>query len=239
MKSVKELKSIAESEDVTLLLFKAGYSDKQLSRIQNYVNKHGVKMQVITSSDDVVSYINNKSLSHNEAGRKSDPITRINIFAHGLVGELAFGYGQDKTTEDKYRFDKDDVLKLDKNAFSSKAQIFSYACRTGAGKDVGFSGSETNPEKSLAQIFVNHLGVTMYALQNRSYYTGILPYQNMEAKIAEKIGLIDEDKTYDQNAGSWDTDDAINKVSYPQQSYTPIGSPSWTKFKKDKKPKVL
>lgn len=232
MKKARDLKEDAGDEQVTVLLFKAGYSDKQISRIQKYMNKEGIVVQVVTSSDDVVNYFNNKSISTTQSGRKEDPISTVSIFAHGLPGEIAFGYHQ--STEDKYRFDKEDVKKIESSAFKTGAVIRSYACRTGNGNDNLKSNFE--PENSLAQEMANQWGVTVYALQKRSDYENILPNNTTYGKLMEAIMM--KDTTYDKDAGSWDTDDAIDKVKYPVEGDTPEAAPGWTKFQKNKTPVV-
>jgi RHS repeat-associated protein len=242
LKAAKELKNIAGDEQTTLLLFKAGYSDGQMKRIQKYANKKGITVQVLTSSDDLVNYFNNKSIKSKESGRKEDPITHVEIFCHGTItntsgacdGALNFGYHQGDAIESKYRFDIDDVKKINSSSFDPNAQIFSYACRTGAGKDVGESGSDTDPEKSLAQSMANQFGVTIYALQCRSEYKNVISSDPKKSWIENYF-----DSTFDNEGGSWDTDKAMTRVNYPVKADTPSGSPGWTEYKKGKKPVVL
>jgi hypothetical protein len=237
MKLARQLKRSAGDEKITLLLCKAGYTDNQMRRIQKYVNKNNVAIQVVTSSNDIVNYINNKSVSSEQSGRKEDPITEIAIFAHGKPGELMLAYHQPKV-EANYSFTKAEVLKLDKSAFKSDATITSYACRTGAGKEVDDVTRDTDPEKSLAQDMANHLGITIWAYQCRSDYEDILPSSFVQSAL-EATGIVDKDNTYSAKGGIWDTNGSIDNVSYPHEGSTPTMSPGMTIFRKGKKPAIV
>lgn len=237
MKLARALKKGAGDEKVTLLLCKAGYTDNQMKRIQKYVNKNNIAIQVVTSSNDIVNYINNKSISKEQSGRKEDPITEVAIFAHGKPGELMFAYHQ-PDVEANYSFTKAEVQKLDKSAFKDGATITSFACRTGAGKNVDDVTRDTDPETSLAQDMANHLGVTVWAYQCRSDYEDILPSSILNSAM-EACGLVDKDKTYDAQGGSWDSNAAIDNVSYPHEGSTPSLSPGMTVFKKGAKPAIV
>jgi len=240
MNAARALKNINGDEQTTLLLFKAGYSDGQIKRIQKYLNKKGIKMQVLTHSNDLVNYINNKSITNKASGRRDDPITHLQIYAHGTItgpgnGAISFGYHQDgKGIESDYRFDKNDVAKVKPSSFSPKAFIISYACRTGAGKDVGERGSDTDPEKSLAQNMADVWGITNYALQRRSDYENIIIPDKKLSWLGNYF-----DSTFDNEGGSWDTDAALDRIGEPTVGTTPLQSPSWTEYKKGKTPKVL
>ena len=90
---------------------------------------------------------------------------------------------------------------------------------------------DVKPENSLAQRIADKTGSTVYALQNRSDYADILPEQ----------GWIEVffDDTYDRDAGSWDTDEAVEKTKYPVLGPTPETSPGRTIFRKNQKPIVV
>ena len=236
MKAAREIMKCAGDEKVTLMLCKAGYTDSQMKRIQKYVNKNNVAIQVVTSSNDIVNYVNNKSLSNEQSGRKEDPISEVVIFAHGKPGELMFGYHQ-PNVEENYSFTKEEVLKLNKSAFKSSASIISFACRTGAGKEVNDVTRDTNPEKSLGQDMANHLGITVLAYQCRSDYDDILSKSLLETGL-EKIGVY-KDNTYKPNGGCWDTNTAIDNISYPHEGITPSMSPGMTVYKKGEKPVIV
>ena len=225
-------------EPVTMLLFKANYSEKQINRIAKFAAKNGATLQLVNSADEVVNYINTKSTTGKPSGRESDKVTLMSIFAHGLPNQIAFGYHQGEDIEKNYVFDKTKVEKLDPNAFESGAICRSYACRTGAGND---GDGNVSPESSLAQSLADKTGITVVALQKRSDYEGILPSDSRSflQKAKEAIGLSKGDTTYDKNGGKWDTNDAIDKTSLPKSGDTPSSSPGWTIFKKNTKPAVI
>jgi len=229
----KYSRSRANGEDITILLFKAGYSDRQIDRIKKYAGKKGVQVIEVNSAEDVVNYLNNKTLSGPMSNRQYDPITDVSIFSHGFPSSIEFGYHQEEDgIQSKYSFGSDEVSRIDPKAFDSKCRIVSFACRTGA-----FNGNDdgnVSPEKSLAQQMANNWGVLVLALQRRSDYENILP-DDPRNFISERIW---KDETYNKNGGSWDSDSAINAVSLPTSGSTPSKSPGWTIFRKGKSPKT-
>ncbi len=241
MKYAKDLKKSSGDEKVTILLFKAGYSDKQMSKIQKYVNKKVVAIQVVSTSDEVVNYFNNKSITSSQSGRKEDPISFVSIFAHGYVGNIAFGYHQGGKTETNSNFGEDQVKKINASSFKNGAILESWACRTGAGVDVEADtykgdGWDTDAEKSLAQTMANHWGITVFAGQRRTEYGNILPEKTVTQRFLEwQYG----DNTY-SNEGNWDNDVAVDQVSQPTFSgTTPKNSPGLTKYEKAKTPTIV
>jgi len=237
MKLIKTYREYNKTEAITMLLFKEGYTQKQIDRVTKYAQKKGANVIVVNSANDVVYYINNKSTINNPNGRDNDPITTVNIFSHGLPNQIVFGYGQSDDIVKKYTFDESHVKKLDPKAFKKGAVITSWACRTGAATD---GNGDVDPEKSLAQKIANQTGTIIYALQKRSDYEGIIPDdRTFFDKIQEKLGFKETDKTYDQHGGSWDTDSAVDKTNFPTVGSTPGNSPGWTRFEKGKSPEVM
>jgi RHS repeat-associated protein len=94
LKMIKDYHDNNTSEPVTMLLFKAGYTEAQITRIKNYALKKGATVIVVNSADDVVNYLNTKSVDGKTNTRSQDPVRVVNIFAHGKPGYIAFGYGQ-------------------------------------------------------------------------------------------------------------------------------------------------
>jgi RHS repeat-associated protein len=236
LRRMKQLKDGGTTEDVSILLFTSGYTAKQRSRISKYAAKKGASVIEVNSANDVTSYINNKSTNNECAGRGEDPISEFTIFAHGQNQAVMFGYDQGKEIREAGDFTGTHASRMDAQAFMKSAFCLSYACRTGAGN--GGNGN-VEPEKSLAQRIANNADITVMALQRRSDYENILPDdRDIIDKGLEYIGLKDGDHTYDSDAGSWDTDAAINKVKEPIQGTSPDASPGWTIYSKGESPKV-
>jgi RHS repeat-associated protein len=233
---LKQFKRLVSSEEkTTLVMFTAGYTQRQRDRVRRYVEKRGGTFVEVNSANDVVNYINTKSLKNKPSGREKDRVTNVLTYSHGLPNQFAFGYDQGGATEDEYSFNGTHVNKLDPKAFAPKSSWYSYACRTGASND---NNGDVDPVNSLAQKIANQTGVTVYALQRRSEYSFILPADTRSTweKMKEKVGYEDGDQTYDPDGGSWDTDSAIDKTSFPIEGSTPDKSPGWTVFKKGQAP---
>ena len=238
----RELKESKVNEQVTLAVFKGDYTDKQLNRIKKFAVRNGVNFQQLGSANELVNYINNKNIVDACAGRDKDPITEMYIYSHGLPNQIAFGYEQSAVIQKSYEFNGTHVDKIDPYAFAEGAVIRSFACRTGASLDVGpiGGGGEEKPQNSLAQKLANKTGAYVFAQQNRSDYESIIPDErDVVDVLMEKSGMKDPDQTYNQNAGSWDSDQAVDKIRMPVSGTTPLNSPGTTLFRKGKAPTVV
>lgn len=244
MKMIKELSKLESKESISLLLFTAGYTENQISRIKKYAEKKGVIFKQLNSSEDLVNYLNKKNIDSksDNSERLKDKVSQVHIYAHGAPhkGEIkiAFGYHQEnKNIENKYAFGKSEAAQLDPRAFKQSVLWISYACRTGAGNE---GNGYVEPSNSLAQTIVNKTNGVFLALQRRSDYENILPdKRSMGEIVQEKIGIKEKDETYNMNSGSWDTDSALDNVSKPTAGDSPKYSPGWTIFRKNKEPLIL
>jgi RHS repeat-associated protein len=170
---------VDESDETrTLVLFTEGYTEKQIRKIEKAASRFGATVVKLNSSKDLTNYLNSKSTSSDDlsTNRIADPATNIDIFAHGVVGSIEFGYKQ--KNESDARFDKNDVARLNSKAFESGAVLCSYACRTGLGNAnidaFVYPWEDLKEDQSLAQDISNGTGLTVKAYLKRTDYSNTL-----------------------------------------------------------------
>lgn len=130
---IKQLKSAGET-NITWTVMTAGYSADQLRQFSQSATELGVNFRELRSAKEFTSYINSKALAPAAANeedvlkprRQADPVTSVDVFGHGLVGEAAFAYGQPVSAD--FSWGKDEAAKLKPGAFSSGAVINFYTC---------------------------------------------------------------------------------------------------------------
>lgn len=147
------------------LIFVEDYERSLLDAVKEVVEtRYGAKYRELDSIAQLLDFINARI-------RKKREIKQLDMFAHGLVGSIEFGYELDKS--DSYRLRDAQAAMLKPEAFDLKAKIYSYACRTGLGipADVYVKeGEDPLYEKSLAQLIANTTQTTVWAFARRSNY---------------------------------------------------------------------
>ncbi|MFJ2709844.1 hypothetical protein ACIOZM_03015 [Pseudomonas sp. NPDC087346] len=147
------------------LLFVAEYDPKMRATLRKLVvNTYNAEYLEIDSAAELVAFINKRVEEKRE-------IKQLDIFAHGVVFNIEFGYeieGKDAS----YRFGPAQAGQLQPDAFALGANIFSYACRTGLGVDETalVSEGQEHYELSLAQKLAEATGATIHAYPRRSLY---------------------------------------------------------------------
>lgn len=101
----------------------------------------------------------------NQRIEKQRYIRKLVFFSHGVVGKICFHYD---------------------------AEVISYACRTGIGRDgSSFSNSiEAHPEESLAQKMATTWKVTVFAFEKRSSYAGTYGTDKETAEASEANAIL-------------------------------------------------
>lgn len=158
----------ASANDATqriFLIFTEDYERPLLDTVKDVVEtRYGAKYRELDSIAQLLDFINLRISKKRE-------IKQLDIFSHGLVGTIEFGYELDKA--DSYRMRDAQALMLKPEAFDLSAKIHSYACRTGLGihADVHVSeGEDPLYEKSLAQLIANTAQTAVWAFPRRSNY---------------------------------------------------------------------
>jgi hypothetical protein len=185
----------------TILQCKQGYTDMQLSKIRStfegIVTKDGERVvthyQTVSSPMEIVGYINRRK------DRRHCKVCRLLFYSHGIVGQITpwmHGFSSGEA------IDKTIVGKMEKEAFSEDAYIYSFACRTGLGnpkidksvyEDEG-KGIRYNllSAQSLAQNMADVSHAIVYAYLKRTYYGDTLfssdDYDFLDACDAVRYG---------------------------------------------------
>jgi hypothetical protein len=157
--------SVNDATQRIFLIFTEDYERPLLDALKNVVEaRYGAKYRELDSIAQLLDFISLRISKKRE-------IKQLDLFAHGLVGTIEFGYELDKA--ESYRMRDAQALMLKPEAFDLSAKIHSYACRTGLGihADVHVSEGE-NPlyEQSLAQLIANTAQTAVWAFPRRSNY---------------------------------------------------------------------
>ncbi len=178
LRSMRNWKKTQGKESRTMVLFKGGYSDKQINRIRKSVEKLGGQLEVVNSAEEMTNYVNSKEIGNSSVGeeRLSDQVTDVDIYSHGVVGSIEFGYGT--PNEAAYRLDYNSVGNLNQAAFSEGATINSFACRSALGNpnidQIAFPWENWKVNQSIAAHIANQTGALVNALLVRSDYSSTL-----------------------------------------------------------------
>ncbi|AIO29086.1 hypothetical protein [Burkholderia cepacia] len=147
------------------LIFARDYPRKLLDKLKKIVEvDYGASYREMTDIADLVSFI---------AARRSKKrlIKQLDIFSHGLVHGIEFGYDVGESWQIRYGLNQ--ARMLAPLAFDDDATVFSYACRTGLGHDIGTKldpGEDPRYEESLAQVMADAGDVEVRAFPRRSNY---------------------------------------------------------------------
>jgi hypothetical protein len=172
--SIRELKILAEKGDPnarrTWVIFKDGYPENVLKVLQEEAKSYGANIILVSNTQDLIGYINSGQ------DRNQTKVARLSLYAHGLPGQIAFGYNMPNGSS--MALTKQDVPQINKAAFAENGHIASQACRTAMGTSdatINNDAFRTNPDpdSSLAQTMADHL-VTTYASTKRTDYSATL-----------------------------------------------------------------
>ena len=156
-------------EKVTFLVYNngdpsnGGYSKKTIEAYQKKAKQAGITMKVVSDSDDIVDYVNNKNGSSDS--RSDDLVSDIMYFGHATPGDLDIGF-EDHGNWNMLTNETLDVTDFKKSAFSkdSDANLVG-GCRTGVKGNLPF-------ERSVAEQMADKVGGTVKASNVRVYYPG-------------------------------------------------------------------
>lgn len=190
IRQIREYPSATANDSVQriFLIFIEDYAPKLLEAVKYVVeNRYGAKCRELNSIAELLDFINARV-------RKKREIKQLDIFSHGLVGSIEFGYELKKS--DSYRLRDAQAMMLKPEAFDLKAKIYSYACRTGLGIHAEkFVTKWEDPlyEKSLAQLIANTTRATVWAYPRRSNYDQTYGNSKDRADLANARSTVNAD----------------------------------------------
>lgn len=169
--------SANDSTQRIFLIFTEDYERPLLDAVKTIVEtRYGAKYRELDSIAHLLDFINLRISKKRE-------IKQLDLYAHGLVGTIEFGYELDKA--DSYRMRDAQAQMLQPDAFDLSGKIYSYACRTGLGIQADVHvGDNEDPlyEKSLAQLIADTAQTAVWAFPRRSNYDKT--YGNAEDRAA-------------------------------------------------------
>jgi hypothetical protein len=194
----------------TLIYCTEGYNSAQQAAIRAAGARHASpgRTFAVNSASALIAKLNEASFAGDSCSRR---IWRMDVYAHGVPGDLALGYSG--ANESALSFTAAQARRLNKERFDNNGvpgRIYSWACQTAKG-----SG---NAAGGLAQDIANATGATVYAYARRTEYTNTW---NTGTQTAEQAGL-----TEIAGSGSrvlWHPDGALRGVI---EGTSPSGNPS-------------
>ena len=157
LKKIREIRKADADETIAWLIADAGWSDKDWANFSEAVSKLGVSIVRLSSANELVDYINNKTGGNSRA---NDKITSFTVFSHGFDDKLSLGYNYDDKGYDKnLDFCTSAINRISSNAFENPLSWF-YSCNTGT----------TYRNTNFAQTWASRVGGTTWAYKGQTTY---------------------------------------------------------------------
>ena len=232
----------------SILYFRDGYNKAEQKALADAVNKirtinstdkYAVRVFYVDTMSDVEKYFNaNRSMKFSDGTSAPLKVQSVSIYAHGLPGEIVFGY--DGPNSKQQTLNKAEALKIKSDGFMKGATVTSYACRTGIapldGTDYGwrqgaadvaevplkdiYTFSSLDPAHSLAQNIADAWGVTVKAVQKRTDYEKIAKNAPPEYHKYDQM-IPDSDQT---SLTDWAADKLHGTNKYKHAYWNPLGA---------------
>ncbi|WXL26382.1 hypothetical protein WG219_02510 [Ectopseudomonas mendocina] len=171
------------------LIFIDDYERPLLNAVKGIVEKkYGAQYRELDNISQLLDFINTRI-------RKEREVMQLDMFAHGLVGSIEFGYELSKV--DSYRLRDAQARMLQADAFDMKGKIYSYACRTGLGIQADVmvrEGEDPKYDQSLAQLIANTTRCSVWAFPRRSNYDGTYGNASDRAQQAKAVERVKADQ---------------------------------------------
>lgn len=166
-----------------LVVFQQGYTENDIQRINEYTKKLKARIVYVKNVQELIQFLNQRI-------EKQRYIRKLVFFSHGVVGKICFHYDGDR--EEQGELTSELITQVKSSSFHYDAEVISYACRTGIGRDgSSFSNSiEAHPEESLAQKMATTWKVTVFAFEKRSSYAGTYGTDKETAEASEANAIL-------------------------------------------------
>lgn len=144
------------------LLYKIGSNDNQ--HFKETAKNLGIKIQLIKKNDELINYINYKSIYGKSEGRKKNKISYMSVFGHGQTplytggaeNQLSFGYEMNKYSktgenlESILNFKQSDIDRLLSEAFDNgNMETYFYTCNAGTADKNGLRFAQLWADKTI------------------------------------------------------------------------------------------
>lgn len=223
----EEIDSGTPSEDITWIVFDAGYDESQMENFRQTADNLDINFEEVNDKEEFISYINYKDKHDNDGGikRAEDQITSVTVFSHGESSaysnveenQLSFAYGIEalEARVDQINFTQSDIARLHEDAFRRAFTIF-YSCN---------AGTDDSNGQSFAQAWSNMTGGVSLGVKNGRTYYGCI---NTAASSAFKIPFIGANSLEDAWNLFWNTDlgkeKKNRKKDRAKRGYSEMGS---------------
>ncbi|MGE8408942.1 MAG: PAAR domain-containing protein [Pseudomonas sp.] len=183
----------------TLVIFTPAYNKEMLNAARGSADLYGADVVEISTTQELIDYLNHGK------DRGQSPIEQLSIFSHGVPRTIAFGY--QLPGHFQMSLDVRDCSDISPQAFSEKARLDSYACRTGMGNLSDYpveDGIQFFPQtnESLAQHLANHLRIRVGAFIRRSDYKNTWGSFN-ERRMGDLCEVSNDVAPQQEWCGSW------------------------------------
>jgi len=148
-----------------MVVFQQGYSEYDISKINEYAEKENSRVIYVKNKNELVSFLRRRKA-------KRRLIKKMVFFCHGIINIASFHYGGDN--EEAGEFCIDDIDDVYESVFDYDAEITSFACRAGISVDGhDLTGKDAGQKQSPAQKMADMWDVKVNAFEMRSSYVGI------------------------------------------------------------------
>ncbi|MGR5957829.1 hypothetical protein [Enterobacter ludwigii] len=148
-----------------MVVFKQGYSEYDISKINEYAEKQSSRIIYVRNKDEFVSFLRRRKA-------KKRLIKKMVFFCHGIINIASFHYSGDN--ENAGEFFIGDINDVYESVFDYDAEIITYACRAGISVDGNdLTGKDAGQKQSPAQKMADTWDVKVNAFEMRSSYVGV------------------------------------------------------------------
>ena len=148
-----------------MVVFQQGYSEYDISKINEYSERQNSRVIYVRNKDELVSFLRQRKT-------KKRLIKKMVFFCHGIINIASFHYAGDN--KDAGEFSIGDINNIYESVFDYDAEITTYACRAGISVDGNdMAGKDAGQKQSPAQKMADAWDVTVSAFEMRSSYVGV------------------------------------------------------------------
>lgn len=175
------------ADRTTILFVDDGYTRHEKLALEYLSTERGVKVVPFKSAAAIVAHFNARPQAEIDGRPTRTLVQDVAIFCHGFPNRLALNLS--RLPSASIDVGPAELGAIAADVFVPDGRIFSYACRTGVGKNgEDFADdSAAEPENSLAQKLADHFGVEVHAFLTRTWYGEVLAARGELDDLAETL----------------------------------------------------